>query len=271
MTTKRVRTTVAAVLLTGSLAGGVLATAAPALASPAAATASTTAAGSATPIVGSAATSRQVVAAWYARFLDAKFPIDRYPGSGYWIERLDRGDAPASVVADLRTTREYASDAVTSIYAAYLNRTPDTGADYWIDGVASGAFPIEWVEQNVAASGEYLLRTSTDGARPGGSRGDASDVSIEGWYSVVLKRSPSTGERAYWLGRFGSDSALGVFRQLWYTPEAVTARIQSHYGQLLGRSAQPGEVAYWYGRETASDAAVIAAIASSPEYADRTR
>lgn len=75
---KRTRAAVTAVLLTGSLAGGALATAAPALAAPAATGPTTTSAapapGSVRPIAGSDATSRQVVGAWYARFLDARPP-----------------------------------------------------------------------------------------------------------------------------------------------------------------------------------------------------
>lgn len=70
-------------------------------------------------------------------------------------------------------------------------------------------------------------------------------------YRTSLERNADTGascwidgvtSRAFpiqWVeqSRFGSDSALGVFRQLWCTPEAVTKRIRSHHPQLLGRSA----------------------------------
>ena len=271
-TRKPVTTALAAALLTALTGGAALAGAAPAVAAPVAtstALVAPTAVGESRPIAGSAATSRQVVAARYRYFLDAHAPIDRYRDSGYWMGRLDSGEDPAAVLSDLRTTREYAGSAVRAIYRAYLDRDPDAGARYWVDGVVDGSFPLEWVEQNVAASDEYLLRTSTDGRR--GAGGGASDVAIEGWCSAVLKRVPSTGERAYWLGRFGSGSALGVFRQLWCTPEAVTVRLQSHHTTLLGRSARSADVAYWYQREVVSDAAVIAQVASSPEYADRLR
>lgn len=239
----------------GMLAVGLaLGAAAPASAAGTTSTAPTTSAAAA-----STASSNALVKAWYFQFLGRSASAD--PGSRYWVDQLDRGVAPTEVLTRLVSTPEYVQAGVGVIYRAYLDRAPDAGARYWVDGVVEGRFPLEWVEQNVATSPEHSIL-----------QGPPSYV-VADWYEKVLNRAPSGGENAYWVGRLNSGtSSLGVFRELWYTPEAVTRRVQGHYTQFLERGpalVSPGELAYWYGREVASDITVKVAIASSDQY--RTR
>lgn len=237
-----------------ALGAAVPASAAPSTVAPAAATSA------AAPTMLTPGTSAYVVEGWYNQLLGRDAASDA--GSRYWVGQLDQGVPAPQVLAALERTPEYVQDRVAAFYRIYLNREPDTGSRYWVDGVVAGSFPLEWVEQNVASSTEYQLLRGED------INGSPTKV-IGGWYQAVLDRAPSAGEVTYWTSRESAVGVLAAFRELWYTPEAVTKRIQGHYDFFLGRSAQPGEVAYWYGQEVASDAAVAAQIGGSAENSTR--
>ena len=249
---KKLATTlgVGSLLLGTALVATPAATAAPPVTITASAPASTTAD---SPMATGARTA--LVTAWYRQFLLRDAAQD--PGSSYWVVQLR--DRPAdAVLAEILSSREYVTTTINSYYAQYLNRSTDRGAQYWIDGVARGDFPFEWVQQNILASPEYLASASA------GGRG--TDGVIEAWYADVLGRTvASPGELAYWKSQLQQDSPLLVLRQLWYTPEAANGRVAFRYAIHLGRAPGPGEVAYWYGREVVSDIATTIAIASSPE------
>lgn len=250
--------TILSIASAGVLAAGLaLGAAAPASAAPSTAA---PAASPASPTVLAPGTSAYVVEGWYNQLLGRDAASD--PGSRYWVGELDRGVPAADVLAQLRRTPEYVRDSVAAIYRGYLEREPDAGSRYWVDGVVSGSFPLEWVEQNVASSTEYQLLRGED------LDGSPTKV-VGGWYRVVLRRTPSAGEVGYWTSRQSAVGVLAAFRELWYAPETVTERIQSHYQVFLGRSAGPGEVAYWYDRDVVSDAAVAAQIGGSAEHSTR--
>ena len=172
-----------------------------------------------------------LVAAWYAQFLGRSAAAD--PGAQFWVKALEAGQDPGALLGQILRSPEHVTASVRTIYRTYLARDPDPGAAYWVGGVVRGDFPLEWVEQNVASSGEYLARADVG-------------TSVAGWYAAVLGRAPSGGERAYWAGRVGAVGALSALREIWYTSEAVTARVQAHYRDLLGRTAGAGEIGYWY-------------------------
>ena len=95
---------------------------------------------------------------------------------------------------------------------------------------------------------------------------------IEAWFtspagSPVGYREPTPGEVAYWTGRVRAVGALVAFREIYYTPEAVTYRIEQWYSLLLQRYPDDRERAYWYPREVEPDVNVGVLIASTPEYA----
>lgn len=250
------RTTIATLAGAGALLAGSALVATPATAAPTAAAPAPAVSAAVTPDVG-AATNATLVASWYATFLHRSAAAD--PGSRYWVQQLDDEVSPTKTLASILQSREHVTGSVTAIYRAYLDAPPASGAQTWVNGVVTGQFPLEWVEQNVATSSQYQVKT-------GASRG-RNDVAVEGWYSATLNRSPSLGERSYWGSRIDTAGSLQAFRELWYAPETVDRRTQLHYQGLLGRSAGSGELAYWFPREVRSDIGVVAAIGSSPEYA----
>ncbi|MGQ7295663.1 hypothetical protein [Quadrisphaera sp. KR29] len=217
--------------------------------------------GLATAAPASAApTDATVVEAWHHDFLQ------RSAGSGD-LDRYTSFITTFGTVAaadDLTRTREHAQHQVGQLYWKHLQRQPDPGAAYWVDGVAEGHFPLEWVEQNVLASQEHadLWARATRSKTP--------SVTANAWVLALLDRKATASERAYWGDRITQVGRLGALRDLYYTPEAVRARIDRHYRALLGRPADGGGTAYWYGLETRDDRAVQVQIAASPEYRERS-
>lgn len=239
----------------GALALGAVATAPAGLAAPSATMATTATASM--PVSQASGPRTALVAAWYQQFLDRSAADD--PGSRYWVVRL-RSFASSFVLAEILRSSEAATKQVDDLYADLLDRrtSGDAGARYWIDGVGSGDFPVEWVEQNLLASEEFVLLNSEANRDPGNE--------INAWYRDILGRFPRGGEVTYWAGRLNGSSPLGVVREIWYTPEAVSQRIAGHYDEYLQRTANPGEIAFWYGPEVTSDIGVVISIASSAEY-----
>ena len=165
---------------------------------------------------------------------------------------------------DLTRTREYAEHQVGQVYREHLQRTPDAGAAYWVDGVAEGRFALQWVTQNVLASQEYAdLWAAVHGSRK-------PSVTANAWILALLDRRATPDETAYWGHRIAQVGRLGALRDLYYTSEGVHQRIDSHYRALLGRPVDGGGYYYWYGLETHDDRAVQVQIAASPEYRERS-
>lgn len=256
-TTRCLRTVGAAAAGLALVAGTALGTAVPASASVAVAPA-------AAQVVHPPVHNPTRVESWCSTFLGRDSRTD--PGASSWVGRLDRGDAPDAVLADLLRSREHVSGAVATIYRAYLGRGPDPDAVYRGDRVLRGDSTLEGVEQDVAGSDELTLATSGEGCAEDCTPGPGP---VPTWYRAVLDREPSAGEVAYWEGRSAQVGDPDTFSEIWYTPEAVDHRVQTHDTGLLKRSAGAGELAYWYGPEVVSDAAVVALIATSDEFVDR--
>ena len=196
-----------------------------------------------------------LVGAWYQDFLGR--PADG--PSGYWVGQL-RSSSRTAVLTALLCTSEEASTQVGAYYRDDLGRAADAGASYWTSGVEDGAFPLEWVRQNVLASPEFL-------ARHRGGAAAGTDAAITAWYSTILGRTDvGAADLATWRRQLSSGGALSVVRGIWYAPEAVQRRITSHYRDLLSRPAAPKELSVWYDAEVASDVDTQVAIASSAEY-----
>ena len=243
---------IATVLGAGSLLLGAVAAAPAASAASPAATPAATAPAPGGPTAG---TRTSLVAAWYQQFLGRSAATDA--GSQYWIARL-RTDPYDQVLAEFLRSPEYVTGQVTAYYRTYLGRGLDSGASYWTTGVENGAFPLEWVEQNVLGSTEFVVRSV-----PAGS--DAYQT-VQDWYAAVLGRQARPGEVDYWATRLETASPLQVVREIWYTPEGVNHRTAVHYSTLLGRSANPGELSYWFNTEVSGDISVTISIATSDEY-----
>ncbi len=250
-------TTIATALAAGSLLLGTSLTGAPTATASAPATAppSATAPTPTAALIPPALDRAAVVEAWYRQFLGRSAAAD--PGSRYWVDRLG-SNFPRPVLAELLASPEHIGRRVSAAYDTYLGRQPDRGAAYWTDGVRQGRFPLEWVDQNVLGSSEFIV---------GASSGSGTEVDVvQAWYEAILGRRGGDGEVAYWGARFSDRTELQILREIWYTPEAVTRRIAQHYEVFLGRQASQQEIGYWYGAEVASDDAVRSAFATSGEY-----
>ncbi|MBF5082206.1 hypothetical protein [Quadrisphaera sp. INWT6] len=217
--------------------------------------------GLATAAPASAApTDATVVEAWHRDFLQR--------GAGAADQERCTGFittfGAVAAADDLTRTREYAEHQVGQVYRELLQRSPDPGAAYWVDGVAEGGFPLEWVVQNVLASQEYAdLWAGAHGSRK-------PSVTAGAWVLALLDRRATPGEEAYWGDRITQVGRLGALRDLYYTPEGVRHRIDGHYRELLDRPADGGGTSYWYGLESTDDRAVQVQIAASPEYRERS-
>jgi hypothetical protein len=153
---------------------------------------------------------------------------------------------------------------VGQLYWKHLQRQPDPGAAYWVDGVAQGRFPLEWVNQNILASPEYAALWAKV------YKSTKSSVTANAWIGTLLNRRASADETAYWGKRIDKVGRLGALRDLYYTDEAVYQRINGHYQELLGRPVDGNGYSYWYGLETKDDRAVQVQIAATPEYREHS-
>lgn len=237
-------------LLTASLLGGITATPATA------ATPNIKA-----PTAFSSENSAALVDSWYQDFLGRGAYGD--PGAMYWVDRL-KNQAPADVLWSITHSREYNTQIIRYYYKNYLVRDLDRGANYWIDGVTAQRFPLEWVEQNILSSPEFLR-----------GYGGNSNGLIYAWYYGVLgnegipNEDPeiTSGAINYWKNRVRAVGALGALREMYYTSEGVSGRINGNYYFTLDRFPSDGEIAYWYPKEVESDINVAVLLASTPEYA----
>lgn len=207
----------------------------------------------------SAADARTQVNLWYFDWLDRHAPDD--PSSQHWVDQINGGAKASDQVWAIMHSAEFNNSTIDAYYEGYLGRSSaGGGSTYWRQGVKSGAFPLEWVRQNVLASPEY--------------QGKHRGTLIRAWYGDVLvaeDRTPSRGEVAYWEGRVRQVGALDALRELWYSPEAVNDRITINYFFLLNREPSAGERAYWYPKTVESDINVSVLISSTEEYSRQIR
>jgi hypothetical protein len=207
------------------------------------------------PAAHAAPSDRTVVNAWYRDFLGRDATAD--PGSQHWVDQMDRRN-PADLVWAIAHSREHHDKQVAAYYNDHLLRAPDPGARYWVDGATAGRFPLEWAEQNILASQEYVDRRTF---------GLGNDYVPRFWYLHVLGRAAGDGEERYWADRIRRVGRLAALRELWYSDEAVRHRIDGHYLTLLRRTDPTlGEVDSWRTEEVESDINVQVLMAASPEY-----
>lgn len=122
---------------------------------------------------------------------------------------------------------------VADLYQKELGRTPDAGAQGWIDALASNAMTPAQVQQMIDAS-------------PEGSVYDA--------YTANLDRAPEDAGRQAWTGALSSGALTEqqVIDQIRQSPEYRDLAIQQYGGLLgdiyekeLGRAPDKGGLASW--------------------------
>jgi hypothetical protein len=179
------------------------------------------------------------------------------PSSSTWVDLLDHGASPASVVLAIEASTEYLNDQVSAMYQLYLQRVPDAGgAQHWVSLLQAGG-TLEQVAAALSSSQEYFVL-----------HGGTNQGFITGLYANVLNRSASTGEIATWETALDSGaSRASVAAAFLASQEYRTNLVQNDYATFLDRAADPGGLAFWVNalHAGAKDQEVLAAIFGSPE------
>jgi hypothetical protein len=201
-----------------------------------------------------ASTANQAYVASVYQLLLGRIPD---PSSAVWVNALNNGATPASVVLGIEGSTEYLSDQVTAMYKRYLGRNPDAGgAQYWTRFLQAGG-TLEEVAAELTASSEFFVLV-----------GGTNPSFITDLYSELLNRYPNTGEIAGWETLLDNGtSRLQVAEYFVITQEYRTNLVQADYMTFLLRPADTGGLAAWVNalNAGATDQPVLAQIFGSLE------
>ena len=206
----------------------------------------------------------ELVQSWYVTLLQ-RGPAGAADdlGRDHWVQALAAGTSRTDVTTELVLSEEAVRDHVRDTYRTVLRRNPDPGSEHWVRQVRGGALSTEAVDRAVLSSSEMVGRWGDSAA--------GRDRYVQDLYVAVLGRyvwDTTPGERAWWAELVRTQGPAAAVARLWDTDEAVAFRVDQHYRLLLRRPADSAGLAYWGGVErSAGDAAVVARIAASSEYA----
>jgi hypothetical protein len=179
------------------------------------------------------------------------------PSASAWVNELNNGAPPATVVLGIESSPEYLGDQVTAMYKLYLQRSPDTaGEQAWTSFLQAGG-TFEQVAAGLTSSQEYFVL-----------QGGTNQGFITGLYADVLKRGPTTGDLAYWETALDAGvSRASVAVAFLSSQEYRTELVQNDYMTFLMRSADSGGLTAWVDalNAGATDQQVLAQIFGSPE------
>ena len=179
------------------------------------------------------------------------------PGSLVWVNALNKGATPASVVLGIQGSPEYLSDQVFALYNRYLGRNPDpVGGLAWINFLLAGG-SLEQVAAGLATSAEFFV-----------DQGTTSLGYLNALYQDVLNRAPGKPELVAWQTAFDAgasrrDVAVGLLTSQEYRADLV----QTDYLTFLLRTADPLGLTSWVSalNAGATDQQVLAGIFGSAE------
>ena len=179
------------------------------------------------------------------------------PSSVFWVNALNSGSTPASVVLGIESSSEYLNDQVFVFYGRYLERTPESsGAQFWTNFLLAGG-TFEQVAESLVSSTEYFL-----------NHGATNQGFVLGLYDQVLGRVPSLGDLNAWLNVLNAGAsrqtvAADFLTSLEYRQELV----ETDYSIYLGRAADTDGLHSWVSAlfAGATDQEVLAGIFGSPE------
>jgi hypothetical protein len=179
------------------------------------------------------------------------------PSASVWVNDLNNGASPASVVLAIEGSAEYLTDQVKAIYELYLHRQPDSGGgQFWVSFLQAGG-TFEEVAEGLTSSQEYYVL-----------QGGTNQGFVTGLYQEVLERTPSNAEIAGWeVALDDGASRLQVATAFLTSQEYRTDLIEADYMTFLLRSADSGGLTAWLNalNAGATDQEVLAQIFGSPE------
>jgi hypothetical protein len=179
------------------------------------------------------------------------------PSSSSWVNALNSGATPASVVFGIESTQEYLNDQVVAIYVHYLNRQPDpVGETFWTTFLTAGG-TFEQLAEGLTTSPEYFQ-----------DNGGTNTGFVTALYQDVLGRTPSQAELDGWVNALNNGaSRLSVSVAFLTSTEYRTDLVTLDYNLYLGRNPDPTGLAGWLTalNNGATDQMVLAGILGSPE------
>jgi hypothetical protein len=179
------------------------------------------------------------------------------PASVSWVNALNSGATPTSVVLGIEGGTEYLTDQVFALYNRYLGRTPDPmGEQAWVNLLLQGG-TLEQVAEGLVSSPEYFQ-----------AHGGTNQGFVMGLYSQVLGRSPSTAELGAWVSALnGGEPRFAVAVSFLTSTEYRDGLVAADYSACLGRPADSAGQGGWVNalQSGATDQAVLAGILGSME------
>jgi hypothetical protein len=180
------------------------------------------------------------------------------PGAAGFVTMLNNGASPATVVADIVHSTEYATDEVRALYATYLHRAADPGGLQHFVGVLTSGGTIEQVEEAIVSSGEYFQL-----------HGGSFHAFLTALYYDALGRGGSPAEQAGFLQglKAGTFTRAQVATAIFGSAEYQQDLVELYYQEFLGRNADPGGLAAWEAqlKSGMTDAQLVAALLGSGE------
>jgi hypothetical protein len=199
-------------------------------------------------------TPNQAYVANVYQLLLSRFPD---PSSSNWVNALNNGTAPGSVVLAIEGSTEYLNDQVVAMYKHYLQRNPDTGGQQaWTNFLAAGG-TFEQMAEALASSQEYFVL-----------QGGTNQGYITGLYRDVLNRAPSTAELVGWETALDTGTSRASVAVAFLTSQEYrTNLVEADYLTFLLRPADSSGLAAWVNalNAGATDQQVLAQIFGSPE------
>jgi len=179
------------------------------------------------------------------------------PSAAAWVNLLNAGASPGSVVSGIEGSTEYLTDVVTGLYQRYLHRAPDPGgAQSWVSVLLGGA-TIEQVTADIVGSAEYFAL-----------HGSSNQSFVDALYQDMLTRTADSGGEAYWINALNGGASRDAVAQDFLTSTEYRADlINADYLQFLGRPAEAAGLADWMAALSSgmTDQTLLSAIFGSSE------
>jgi hypothetical protein len=182
-------------------------------------------------------------------------------GADFWVNSLNNGATPSSVVLGVEASAEYLQDQVVALYLRYLNRAADAaGEQYWTTFLQAGG-TFEEVSAGLASSQEYFQE-----------QGNTNQGFVMGLYSDVLGRTATSAEVDAWVALLNTGTSRATVATAFLTSnEYYSDLVMGDYRTYLGRPAEAAGLQAWLQaiRSGMSDQQVLASIFGSQEGFDR--